>query len=511
MKNWDNIAYQTIKRANLEDREVTVEFNDGTVVNLEISSLLPFATNMEISKLNSHSLTYNPYEIMVNLNGKEVEIPWDKIRVLTDMDFGKFVAEKAEEQARLIGVKLKRLRERKGIKNIELAERSGIAAQTISRIEKGHTDVGFSTLRKLLACMGYSLKDLATEEMELQSESGQDMNYNSLLGRLGRLGLDSNLLVNKIIPKNIHAALSATNIKHPNLLLNEAVSYISTVFGWTQDEIWKSNNLQIPTNAFAEALFKMPANANINQIKAYAHYGYYLSKVSLKALIVKEPKEYPQDTKEFKTILIEHYAGLDLESILRYAWDMGIVVLPLNDSGLFHGASWNIAGRHVIIVKQNTKFHSRWIFDLLHELYHVFDHLQEQNTSIVEIGEISPFSDDESVREREANSFANLVLFDGKAEEFAQESVEGAKWNLKSLGGSVRKVAKQRNVREDSLANYMAFRLSFQNQNWWAQANSLQIQEPHPFQIATNIMRQNISFNKLNPIESNLLKMAIDV
>lgn len=145
----------------------------------------------------------------------------------------------------------------------------------------------------------------------------------------------------------------------------------------------------------------------------------------------------------------------------------------------------NIGGRYVVIVKQNTKFHSRWIFDLLHELYHVFDHLQEPDTSIVEAGEISPFASDESMQEREANSFANLVLFDGKAEEYAQKSIEAAKWDLRGLATNVKKISKLYKIREDSLANYLAFRLSFQNQNWWAQANSLQTSDP-PIQCCSN-------------------------
>lgn len=339
MNNWDNISYQTIKSAFVNNDVIVVEFNDDSKVSVDASSLLPFASETQLKTLTSSSISNNSYEILIDLTGTPVSIPWDKIRVLTDKEFGRFMAEKAEEQAKLIGIKLKRLRERKSIKSIELAERSGITAQTISRIEKGHTDVGFSTLRKLLACMGYSLKDLATEEFEMEIETESEKTYTQLLKRLGKCGVDTNLLANRVIPKNIHKALSTSKSKQPSLLLNEAVSYISTVFGWSQDEVWSSNNLQIPTNAYSEALFKMPINANINQIKAYAHYGYYLAKVALKAFNIKPVLDYPSDTNDFKKVLIEHYDGVNLESIIRYAWDMGIIVLPLNDSGLFHGAS----------------------------------------------------------------------------------------------------------------------------------------------------------------------------
>ncbi|MES1181165.1 MAG: ImmA/IrrE family metallo-endopeptidase, partial [Flavobacterium sp.] len=297
----------------------------------------------------------------------------------------------------------------------------------------------------------------------------------------------------------------------PELLLDEAASYVSHVFNWQLDDIWSKKELLIKSNAAAEAFFKMPANANSNQIKAYAHYGYYLAKIMIKAINYEAVLEYPSDTTSFKKELIARYEQITLESLIKYAWDLGIIVLPLNDSGLFHGASWNIQGQHVIIVKQNTNSHSRWIFDLLHEIYHVLDHLQEDNSSIIEVNELSPFSDQDALEEREANSFANQILFDGKAEEYAQESVRIANWNLNSLKKAAEKVAHDNKLRVDSLANYLAFRLSYQNQNWWAQANKLQITDPNPFSIAVNILKDHISFNQLSPIEQGLLKMAINI
>src|SRR5687767_5155394 len=61
---------------------------------------------------------------------------------------------------------------------------------------------------------------------------------------------------------------------------------------------------------------------------------------------------------------------LELHSVLNFFWDEGIPVLPLSDSGAFHGACWRTAGRNVIVVKQRSRFMSRWVFDLLHEWHH---------------------------------------------------------------------------------------------------------------------------------------------
>src|SRR5207237_2756029 len=128
------------------DGTLIVSFANEDQVEITLQSLLPFAAEKSVKALTTNNLTVTPYEITIDMSDEEKIIPWDKIRVLTDKEFSRFLAQQAEEQAKLIGIKLKRLREKKGIKSNELADRSGITAQTISRIEKGHQDVSFSTL-----------------------------------------------------------------------------------------------------------------------------------------------------------------------------------------------------------------------------------------------------------------------------------------------------------------------------------------------------------------------------
>src|SRR6185436_8374624 len=113
----------------------------------------------------------------------------------------------------------------------------------------------------------------------------------------------------------------------------------------------------------------------------------------------------------FRATLIKEYGGLSLQSTLRYAWDLGIVVIPLDDSGYFHGAAWNLNGQFVIVLKQRIKSHAKWLFDLLHEIYHILVHLQNGEDSIIEANEISPLSSEDG-KEAEANSFASQIIFD---------------------------------------------------------------------------------------------------
>ena len=201
---------------------------------------------------------------------------------------------------------------------------------------------------------------------------------------------------------------------------------------------------------------------------------------------------------------------MDLENLINYVWDLGISVIPLNDQGVFHGASWNIEGKHVIVLKQKNQAHARWIFDLLHELYHVFVHLEDDNTSVIEIEDLNPFAADNSVEEKEANAFADQFIFDHQAETIVQKSLEKASYRLDELKKATINVSKETGIRADFIANYLAFRLQMNEKNWWGTASSLQITDPDPFIIAKKVLNQRVSSEHLNTIDKNLLASALN-
>lgn len=503
MERWHNSSYRTIKEVKLLRDKIDVCFEDGDNIIIDQVSLEP----IQFSMIEWENFSFNDYEIVVPAKPTSFIVPWDKLRVLSDIEFAKHLAKESEKQSRLIGNKIKRLRDRKGIKGNELAERSGLTVQTISRIEKGHNDVNFATLRKILASMGYSLKDLANEEAELELKSSPK-NFNHLKRRLSYAGIDTTLLTKKIIPLRLKQALHQYKDNPPTLLIDEVISYISTVYDWTPNEIWNSNNLIVKSQPSQLAYFKKPSNANENQVKAYSHYVYYLAKVALKGYTGTNDN-YPESMENFRERYLKKYEKLEFESLLDFVWSLGIIVLPLNDTGVFHGASWNIEGKHVIVLKQNTQSHARWIFDLLHELYHVFVHLDEDNTSVIEVEELNPFSNTEATEELEANAFANQFVFEKHAEEFAQESVELAGYKIENLKNAVVKVAKKRKIREDFLSNYLAFRLSKQGENWWSTASKMQIIDPDPFTISSSFFQSKIQMKNLSPLDFNLLNTAI--
>ena len=504
MKKWDLPEYQKIIAAEIVNGQLKVEFANSDKVKFAVESILPTS----FSQIIPEDVHFNSYEIIIPTSKEDVEIPWDKIRAITDKEYGKFLANEAAEQAKAIGIKIKRLREKRQFKSNELAELSGLTPQTISRIEKGHTDVSFATLKRILGSMGYGLQDLVDQETELAAIN-PIKNLDKLIKRLSKAGIDNEFLTKRILPSGLRG-LVGSNPNHPELLINEISNYVTRIYKWNQEELWNGENLVVnnPTDNFV--YYKHPTESDLNQIKAYSHYAHYLSNLVLKCSTNKKKRNFPNDIDEFKETLVKEYGSIDFLSILSYAWDLGIHILPLDDSGVFHGAAWNIEEEFVIVLKQKTKSHARWTFDLLHEIYHVLAHLDKSNFGIVEADEISPFSNQDDTKEQEANSFASKVLLGERAEELAQLCVQEAKWDLSKLKEAAIKVAKQKKVKIDALANYLAYRLSYQGENWWGPATRLQVNDPSPYTIVLSELKKRIVLDKLSPIDVNLLTNAFE-
>lgn len=363
---------------------------------------------------------------------------------------------------------------------------------------------------------GYDPDELKSEGLSLieslkkrtEPKEYFQISWDSIFSKIVKAGISKELIENKIIPSSLMQRLNGNKANEATL---EVIDYLITVFGLNRRNLIESKSLTLSSIPSQLAYYKKPTNVNINQIKAYSHYAQFIAKTSSKACHNLPFKDYPSDIDEFKEMVIEKHGEISLNALLDTVWDLGICVIPLTDSGVFHGASWNIDGRHVIILKQKTHSHAKWIFDLLHELYHVFVHLNEDNTSVIEETELNPVDSNDSVEEREANAFANRFIFDSKSDSLVKKCVAKAGNRIESLKQAVIDVANENRIRTDFLANYVAFRLQHDGvNNWWGVANRLQIKEPAPNEIAKQYLAQKLDFKILNQIESNMLSMAIN-
>ena len=156
------------------------------------------------------------------------------------------------------------------------------------------------------------------------------------------------------------------------------------------------------------------------------------------------------------------------------------------------------------MLKQQNRTLSRWVFDILHEVRHAGEEPAEAEYGVVDD---DPDADEDA--EVAANQFAGDVLLDGRAEALAQECVEAAKGRVEYLKSAVPRVGARNGVQTADLANYLAYRLSLQNINWWGAATNLQSGDEDPWAVAHDQFFRRADLRALNELDRGLLSQAL--
>lgn len=494
---WDTREYRRMVSATYRDGKLVVLFEDGTWVDLKADRVMP----PEARGAQWQHLSVSPYEITVPTDDGEVEIPWSTVRAITDKEYSAHLADAAEEEARQIGLRIRELRESRNLPSKELAERAGITPQSLSRIELGRHDVVFTTLQRILAAMGCSLKDLAGPPREPAS-------VKPVLKKLAAVGIDREFAWSRLLPGKLRSQIGGEDDPEVARRLSEQLAASAgRVFGWSRTALFGDAALQLPSAWAQASRFKVQGRTNELRATAYTVYAHYLALLVLNATPVAEQQPVPSDPDVLREAVIARYGSLTFPHLLRYTWDLGVPVLPLRDPGAFHGACWRSEGRNVIVLKQVTDALARWLFDLGHELKHVASDLSDLRPSVIEGEEISPFVEGED--EWEASEFASRLILYGRAEELAKEAVRVAQGSVERLKSVVQRVAAAEHVPVDALANYIAFRLSMQGQNWWGAANNLQVNDPSPWQTARDCLLERVDLERLTRPDRELLLRAL--
>lgn len=170
---WDTGAYISLASVeyNPGTKEIAVRFGDGDTATLPVKSLVcnrPFELDWPHLTIEESGFIHVPP--LPDARRVAADIPAYDMRILTDVEFAAHLARKAEESARRVGERLRRLRKTRGLTAKEVAARAGLAQQTITRIELGQHDVVFTTLEKILAVLGYTLHDLLPAEEDIGAD-----------------------------------------------------------------------------------------------------------------------------------------------------------------------------------------------------------------------------------------------------------------------------------------------------------------------------------------------------
>jgi transcriptional regulator with XRE-family HTH domain/Zn-dependent peptidase ImmA (M78 family) len=497
MSKWDKSEFQRIADAKFRDGKVLVRFEDSSRVAIKASELLPPGTQTA----SWEELEAGPYEIVVPVNGERFEIPWSTLRSRTDPSYSAHLAKMADERANVVGLRLRKLREARSLTAREVAARAGISAQSLSRIENGRHDVVFTTLSKILNAMGCTLVDLA-EVRESRWNHADDQlsadvpvkSLDQLLATATHIGLSRDVVETRIAPLRSFGT--------EKLRITETAKRLCQLFTCSTDDLLRGN-AALKLNPIGA--FKLPKKQLSLKTKAYAVYAHQLCRWSLDAF--PRPFRSISDV-QFRDEFREQNELPTFEALLAFVWHKGIPVLPLADPGAFHGACWVVDDRPVIVLKQRTQYHARWLFDLAHEIGHVTRHLIESENEVLDLNEISPIGEDDPIEES-ANDFAHELLLQNRQEQLIAEIVSKTNGQIPGFKRAVIEVAAAHGVPVDLLANYLAYRLSLQNVSWWGTAQNLQSTQPDPLALARQVFRSNIDMSALRVEERGLLEQAL--
>jgi transcriptional regulator with XRE-family HTH domain len=384
-----------------------------------------------------------------------------------------------------------------GLTQKELAQRLELKPQQIQRYEDTeYASVSLTRLAEISKALGIQVQN----EILLHQKSSAE-----LLKKLRNTGLDKDFVLKRFLPTSLSDA--SANVEVSNLLPRTATA-LKRVFGWSLSDLFNSTPLQLNTASLEAVRFKVSSNANEKRLTAYTVYAHYLALLLLEATPNLKKQPIPINPGQVRQDIISGYGDVTLEGVLRHVWSLGIPVLPLKDPGAFHGAFWRVDGRNVIVLKQRTKSSARWIIDLLHELWHAAQEPELPERMIVEEGDILQDRQD-SLEEIKATKFGEYIQLAGRKEELIEICQNEAGGSIERLKNVLPKVANREKVSVGALANYMAYRLSLDNQDWWGTATNLQIDDIDPWTVARNVFLENVNLSVLNEVDRMLLLRAI--
>ena len=343
------------------------------------------------------------------------------------------------------------------------------------------------------------------------------LNFNGkmsvILSKLKKAGLDRNFVLSRLVKPYYYVKVAKLSGVELDKYTFGLYMHLQRIFGWTWDNLLNSDDLTIPIANTASVKFKVESNRNPKKINVYSMYARFLAQVATDHSKNLIKKNIPTTAIAMRKAIIDSYGSINLENTLNYAWDCGVIVLPLDVKGNFHGVCMRIKGRNVIILNPRKQFIATWLFDLLHELSHAGQ--EPDRESFDEIEEVATSHERRTSKEEiDANDFANAVIFGKDAEIILNQCIEQADGKLKLLKKAISQIAQENQIMIGALANYVAHEskanTKFKYKELLAMAESLQLEEGNPYLITREAFIKRSQLKSLSGMDMGLLFQAME-
>ena len=402
-----------------------------------------------------------------------------------------------------LGQSLVKARIKAGVERETLAKRLDVdISQIISYETEFYSTISVAKIRQIAKILEVEILD----EVLPPTFSGK---IREIFAKLKKVGLEREFIISRLISsENLINPTEKTVIDINDYTVRLCI-YLNQVFGWKIDDLISSKPLTVSSVDLDTVKFKVQSNRKLEKVVAYSKYVKHLASVAAKSAAILDKKTIPTDPVKMRKAIVDTYGSINLQNVANFAWDCGVIVLPLNDKGNSYGVCIRIDGRNVILLNPRRKSTSNWLFDLLHELYHAGQ--EPENKSFGKIfGEVTSEERRLSQEEKDANNYASEVIFEGKANLLFEKCKAIANNNPTFFKKAILKVASENQVMVGALAHHVAYRLGKKYPNLWAVANKLQPTNENPYNITRGIFIERFPFYIEDQFDKELLEQAFE-
>jgi DNA-binding XRE family transcriptional regulator len=141
------------------DSVLFVRFGDGLERAVRWADL-PFARRLVLDPVAASVGADGGSVVLSDGVGANAEVSAESLRAALDDEYLEALHSLDTSERRLVGARIRVVREGANLSQLELSRRSGIAQESLSRIETGRRDPRLGTLRRLARGMDLSLEQL---------------------------------------------------------------------------------------------------------------------------------------------------------------------------------------------------------------------------------------------------------------------------------------------------------------------------------------------------------------
>ena len=402
-----------------------------------------------------------------------------------------------------LGISLVKARIKAGLDREDLADQLSVnVSQIKSRELDFYSAISVEEIRKTAKILDVEIPD----EVLPSQFNGK---IRGILAKLKKVGLAREFIESRLITshKSIYPA------KELDFDLNDYTIklciYLKRVFGWTIDELISSEPLTVPAVDLGMEKFKDQSNRKLEKITVYSKYAHHLAIVAARSATILDKKAIPTDPVKMRKAIIDEYGSIDLQNVVSFAWDCGVIVLPLNDKGYSYGGCKRIDGRNVIILNPREKFTSYWLFDLLHKLYHAGQEPEKESFEKI-VGEVTAQERWLSQEDKDANNYAGEVIFGGNADKLFKQCIASANNSAPLLKKALSRVANENDVMVGALAYYVAYRLGKKFPKLRAVARNMQSTGENSYSLTRGILIERLPFYIEDQFDKELFFQAFE-